>query len=244
VQHRERHPEGEQVGVGQEAAREHRMPVGPPTVAGARAGDDVRDRLAGQPDEEHGGRRRQRGPTACRPARGRPGEHDGQGGEHGKREVEGDLDHQRPRGSDAGQQGLRVVALEEQEALGQGGRLPGERANLQLGGIVAKQRHLQHHARQQQDHPVRGQNPEGAVAQVVGDPGSGQRAHHGGRERPVQQEAGEREEQDHADRQVRHEGRQWAEPWADPVGTAEEPAVVDQHAASGDRTKPFDARKP
>jgi hypothetical protein len=74
------------------------------------------------------------------------------------------------------------------------------------------------HAGEEQDDPVGGEDALGAVRQVGRDAGAFHLVDDGGCEGPVEQEAGQCEEQDHPERQVRHDGREWAELWDHVVG--------------------------
>jgi len=119
-------------------------------------------------------------------------------------------------------------------------RVVGERAELELRRVVPEEGHLEGDAGQQEDHPVGWQDPEGTVAQVAADAGSRYAAHHRGRERPVEEKSRQREEQDHAEREMRHDARQGPESRTAPVGAGEEPAVVHEDAARGDGASALD----
>ena len=95
-----------------------------------------------------------------------------------------------------------------------------------------------------EDDPVRGQDPQGAVPEVLPHRRHGPAPKGRRDEDPVQQEPAEHEEKRHAGAEIVDDLRQRAEiDWA-PVGGPVVVHVVEEHAYRGDRANTFDARKP
>src|SRR6266540_7320073 len=113
---------------------------------------------------EHEGGRGQRRETASATARGPPGESEGEEGQKRQREVVDRLHGKRPSRSDAAPDGARSVVLSKECSPQQEARV--EEATWPEVAPVSYEYRLQAKPGDEQDHPVRGQNPERTVAQV------------------------------------------------------------------------------
>jgi hypothetical protein len=100
---------------------------------------------------------------------------------------------------------------------------------------------LQHEGKDQQDHQIRRENPKRSVTQVPADRPRLPRPRDRGGERPVEEEARKREEENHAEPQIEKHLA------TDPVlikrlGAPEQPCVENQDRERRKRSESLDAR--
>jgi hypothetical protein len=171
------------------------------------------------------------------------GEQQRQPREQRQRQVEDDLDGERPGRADSDDRRRRPVVLEQERGREQVAGV-GQRAGVE-GGAVADERRLQDQRDEQQDHPVGGQDPQRPVAEVAGDAGAPLRLEGGDEERAVEEEAGEGEEQRHTEGHALERDRtRAAVPERRAVGVRVEPGVADEHGRRRDRAQPLDPGEP
>ena len=240
----DRHPEGEQIGLGPEAADDDGVPGGVVAAAGAGVGEQVLGgELAGDADHEHqrgGGERGEEDPAAVA---GAAGEQQRQPREQRQRQVEDDLDGERPGWADPDDRRRRPVVLEQESGREQVAGA-GQRAGVE-GGAIADERRLKDQRDEQQDHPVGGQDPQGPVPEVAGDARPPVGLEGGDEERAVEEEAGEREEQRHPERHALERDRsRCAVPERRAVGVRVEPGVADEDGRRRDCAQALDPGEP
>ena len=181
------------------------MPVGLPSVERMNGRNQVcSGSLPAKTDRQHECGRSECGEPARGPRRSFPREQHGEKHEERKRKIERDLDREGPSGPDSSSDRSRLIMLNEEHVPEQAARV--EKAAVFQASRRSSVKHaLKQERTRQQNHPVRREDAQRSVAEILPDTRHRLSPHDGGGEGTEEQEAGESEKEGYAEREIRQE---------------------------------------